>query len=72
MENHSNMESNDEIITNLLNPSLCDKILILAEEYSVSAQILINVAVKRLIDDVDILRLLRMGKIDKIINYLSS
>jgi hypothetical protein len=36
----------------------------LAAEYSVSAESLINVAVKRLVDDVDFMRNLRAGKFE--------
>ena len=47
-----------------LNPPLYDKLLILALEYSVTVDLLIDIAVKRLIDDIELLRNLRAGKID--------
>ena len=37
---------------------------ILSAEYSVSIELLVSVAVKRLIDDVDFVRGLRIGKIE--------
>ena len=42
---------------------LYDELHTLAVEYSVSINLLVNVAVKRLIDDVMLLRRLREGKI---------
>lgn len=46
------------------NPLLYDRLHTLSAEYSVPAELLINVAVKRLIDDVDFVRSLRTGKIE--------
>ena len=46
------------------NPPLYDKLLTIALEYSVTVDLLINLAVKRLIDDVELLRDLRAGKVD--------
>jgi len=43
---------------------LFDRLYELSIEYSVSADLLINVAVKKLIDDVDLLRNLRSRKIN--------
>jgi hypothetical protein len=48
----------------IITPQLSDRLYILAAEYSVSAELLINVAVKRLVDDVDFIRNLRAGKIE--------
>jgi hypothetical protein len=45
-------------------PLLFDRLHMLASEYSVPAELLINVAVKRLVDDVDFIRNLRAGKIE--------
>lgn len=42
---------------------LYDELHTLAAEYSVSVNLLVNLAVKRLIDDVTLLRRLREGKI---------
>ena len=43
--------------------SIFNMLHILAVEYSVSTDLLINVAIKRLIDDIDFIRDLRAGKI---------
>ena len=42
---------------------LYDKLHTLAAEYSVTVDLLVNLAVKRLIDDVELLRNLRAGKV---------
>lgn len=47
----------------LTNPMLCDRLHTLSAEYSVSVELLINAAVKRLIDDVDFIRSLRAGTV---------
>ena len=47
----------------LTNPMLYDRLHILSAEYSVSVELLINVAIKRLIDDVDFIRSLRTGTV---------
>lgn len=46
-----------------ISPALSDRMYTLATEYSVPVDLLVNLAVKRLIDDVDLLRNLRTGKI---------
>lgn len=46
----------------LTDPMLYDRLHTLSVEYSVSAELLVNIAVKRLVDDVDFVRNLRMGK----------
>lgn len=46
----------------LTNPMLYDRLHTLSAEYSVSVEFLVNVAVKRLVDDIDFVRNLRMGK----------
>ncbi|MBD5149013.1 MAG: hypothetical protein HDT18_01235 [Oscillibacter sp.] len=48
----------------LTDPMLYDKLHTLSTEYSVSVELLVNVAVKRLVDDVDFMRSLRTGKIE--------
>lgn len=53
----------EKVTIEFTNPMLYDRLHTLAAEYSVSVDILINVAVKRLIDDVDFVRNLRTGKI---------
>ena len=47
----------------LTNPLLYDRVHTLAVEYSVSAELLVNLAVKRLLDDVELIRNLREGRI---------
>ncbi len=46
----------------LTNPMLYDRLRTLSAEYDLSVESLVNVAVKRLIDDVDFVRGLRIGK----------
>ena len=48
----------------LTNPMLYDRLHILSVEYSVSTELLVNAAVKRLIDDVDFVRSLRSNNIN--------
>lgn len=51
---------------------LYDELHTLAAEYSVSVNLLVNLAVKRLIDDVTLIRRLREGKIKEESFYDSS
>ncbi len=60
-ENNGSMES---FMVRLTDPMLYDRLHMLSVEYSVSIEMLINVAVKRLVDDVIFVRSLRSGKID--------
>ena len=46
----------------LTNPMLYDRLHTLSADYSVSVEVLVNAAVKRLVDDVDFVRSLRTGK----------
>lgn len=48
----------------LTDPMLYDRLHTLSAEYSVSVEVLVNAAVKRLVDDVDFVRSLRTGKIE--------
>ena len=60
-----NMESGDleeKFTVRMTDPMLYDRIHILSTEYSVSVEALVNVAVKRLLNDVDFVRNLRIGK----------
>ena len=43
-------------------PMLYDRLRTLSAEYDLSLESLVNAAVKRLVDDVDFVRSLRMGK----------
>ncbi len=46
----------------LTSPMLYDRLRTLSAEYDMSVETLVNVAVKRLIDDIDFVRGLRIGK----------
>lgn len=46
----------------LTDPMLYDRLRTLSAEYDLSVESLVNAAVKRLVDDVDFVRSLRMGK----------
>ena len=48
----------------LTNPMLYDRLHTLSAEYSLSVEMLVNVAVKRLVEDVDFVRSLRTGKVE--------
>ena len=53
----------EKITIEFTNSLLYDRLHTLANEYSVPVELLINAAVKRLIDDVDFVRSLRTGTI---------
>ena len=44
---------------------LYDRLHTLSAEYSIPVELLVNIAVKRFIDDVDFMRNIRTGKIDQ-------
>ncbi len=48
----------------LTNPMLYDRLRTLSAEYDMSVETLVNVAVKRLVEDVDFVRGLRIGKVE--------
>ena len=54
----------EHIIVQLEEPMLFDKLHTLSAEYSISMDLLVNLAIKRLIDDIDLIRNLRTGKIE--------
>ena len=54
---------NSEGLRVIINPQFSDKLYTLAAEYSVSYDLLINLALKRLIDDIDLFRKLRAGEV---------
>lgn len=58
-ENDSPMEC---FTIRLANPMLYDRLHILSAEYSVSVEFLANIAIRRLLDDVNFVRNLRAGK----------
>lgn len=53
----------EHVIIQLEEPMLFDRLHTLSAEYSVSMDLLVNLAIKRLIDDIDLIRNLRIGKI---------
>ena len=59
-ENDSPME---DFTVRLASPMLYDRLHILSAEYSVPVEFLANLAIKRLLDDVNFVRNLRAGKI---------
>ena len=61
----SKKESNstENFTIQLISPMLYDRLHILSAEYSVSTELLVNAAVKRLIDDIDFVRSLRSRNI---------
>lgn len=52
------------VTVQLEEPMLFDKLHTFSAEYSVSMDLLVNLAIKRLIDDIDLIRNLRTGKIE--------
>ena len=46
----------------ITNPMLYDRLHTLSVEYSISEEMLVNIAVKRLMDDVELVRNLRLGR----------
>ena len=62
-----NVSSSDErwmknFTIQLSDPMLYDRLHTLSVEYSVSDELLVSIAVKRLFDDIDFVRSLRIGK----------
>lgn len=57
------INSQEHVIVQLEESMLFDKLHTLSAEYSVSMDLLINLAIKRLINDIDLIRNLRTGKI---------
>ena len=57
-------DSKENFNVQLTEAMLYDRLQTLSAEYSVSVEQLVNVAVKRLIDDVDFVRGLRIGQIE--------
>ena len=53
----------ETVTVRFINPMLYDRLHTLSAEYAVSVEVLINASVQRLVDDVDFVRDLRMGKI---------
>ena len=56
------MFEKESFTVQLADPMLYDRLRTLSAEYDLSVESLVNMAVKRLIEDVDFVRSLRMGK----------
>ena len=56
--------STEQFTVQLNNSILYDRLHTLSAEYSVPVEVLVNLAVHRLIDDVDFVRGLRTGKLE--------
>lgn len=59
-----NSSSLEKITVQLKDPMIYDRLYILAAEYSLSVEMLINIAIKRFVSDIDFVRNIRIGKID--------
>lgn len=53
----------EKIKVQFSNSLLCDRLYMLAVEYDVPVDLIISLAVKRLLDDVELIRSLRTGKV---------
>ena len=56
----------ENIIVQINDPLLFDRLHTLSVEYSLSKDLLVNLAIKRLLDDVDLIRNLRAGTIENL------
>ncbi|MBQ6888537.1 MAG: hypothetical protein IJN54_13600 [Lachnospiraceae bacterium] len=59
-----NEKSKGDFVVRLTNPMSYDRLHILSSEYSVSTELLVNVAVERLLNDIEFVRKLRSSKGD--------
>ena len=62
-ENSFEKTSKENLVVRITNPMLYDRLHILSTEYSLSTEFLVNVAINRLLDDIDFVRNLRNGKV---------
>ena len=62
-ENSTEKTSKENLVIRVTNPMLYDRLHILSAEYSLSTEFLVNVAVGRLLNDIDFVRNLRNGKV---------
>lgn len=60
-----------EITVKFADTMLYDRLNILSEEYSIPQNVLINIALRHLLDDVEFIRNLRSGNIDIYLSSLS-
>ncbi len=56
------MSERETFTVQLTDPMLYDRLRTLSAEYDLSVEYLVNMAVRRLVDDVDFVRSLRTGK----------
>ena len=56
------MSERETFTVQLTDPLLYDRLRTLSAEYDLSVEYLVNMAVRRLVDDVDFVRSLRTGK----------
>ena len=62
--NNGSVSTSEDFRIQITTPMLYDRLRTLSAEYSVSLELLVNVAVKRLVDDVDFVRSLRTEKME--------
>ena len=58
------MSERENFTVQLTDPMLYDRLRTLSAEYDLSVEYLINMAVRRLMDDVEFVRNLRIGKVE--------
>lgn len=63
-ENKKTDTINESFMVRITDPMLYDRVHILSNEYSVPVESLVNVAVRRLVEDIDFVRDLRAGNIN--------
>ena len=56
-----NSVAGESFVVRISDPMLFDRLVSLSAEYSVPTELLVNVAIKKLIEDVDLVRKLRAG-----------
>ena len=61
-EDSSSENAMENFSVQITDTMLYDRLHILSAEYSLNVDFLVNVAVKRLVDDIDFIRSLRSGK----------
>lgn len=56
-----NAATEETVVIRISDQMLYDRLLSLSVDYSVSTELLVNVAIKKLVDDIDLVRKLRAG-----------
>ena len=59
-----NMNKNNIKNIEFINPKIIDTLILLSNEYSITFDAIVNIAVLKFIDDISLLRMLRTGGID--------